>query len=274
MTQPLILEGQRILIVGGGGGGTGRAITRTSAAAGAQVAIVDIDPQRASEAADEIVRAGGTAFGLPGDIRSASEVERLVRESRKAMDGIDVLITVAGGQGLFAPFVPVHETTDESWDTLFDINVMYVFRFTRAVLNVFLEQGHGGVIVGVGSIASFSSQPHGAPYGAAKAALVSLARTVAVEYSRENIRMNIVNSGAMGTPAARGVTPTNYGENVPMGYLGEPQDVADAAVFLASNHSKYISGQALNVDGAATARHPLRIGHDAQRRPGLTTGTS
>jgi 3-oxoacyl-[acyl-carrier protein] reductase len=252
------LDGKNVLVIGGGGGGIGRAITRGLAAAGAAVAVADVDRERAEEAAAEVAATGTKALGLTGDVRSREEIDGLVTRAAEELGGLDVLVTVVGGQLAFVPATPLHETTDEDWDLMFDLNLRYVAWAVRAALRVFLAQGRGGTIVSVGSIAGFAGSPMQAAYGAAKAGLASLARSVAAEYSRQGIRMNLVTCGPIATPVARAAQTDTGLEWVPMGRPGESREVADAVVFLGSPLSSYVSGQSLVVDGGATAVGPYQ----------------
>jgi 3-oxoacyl-[acyl-carrier protein] reductase len=131
-----------------------------------------------------------------------------------------------------------------------------VARAVGAALRVFLAQGRGGAIVSVGSIAGQAGSPMQAAYGAAKAGLASLARSVAAAYSRDGVRMNLVVCGPIATPVAR-AAQTGASEWIPMGRAGDSREVADATVFLASPPSSYVTGQSLVVDGGATAVGPF-----------------
>lgn len=252
-----VLGGRRALVVGGGGGGIGRAITRALAAAGSAVAVVDVDPQRADEAMAEASAAGTEAVALVGDVRSRTEVDRFVRDAAHELGGLDILVTVVGGQLAFVPAARIHEVTDEDWDLMFDVNLHYVARAVREALRVFLEQGAGGTIVSVGSITAIAGSPMQAAYGAAKAGLASLARSVAAEYSRDGIRMNVVSCGPVATPVAQAAQADADLDWIPLGRAASPQEVADTTIFLASPLSSYISGQSLVVDGGATAVGPF-----------------
>jgi 3-oxoacyl-[acyl-carrier protein] reductase len=254
-----VLAGKRALIVGGGGGGIGRAITRAFAAAGSAVAVVDIDRERTDEAAAEAAAAGIPAVGLTGDVRSPTDIDRVVSDAAAELGGLDILVTVVGGQLAFVPAARLHEITDEDWDLVFDLNLRYVARAVRATLRVFLEQGTGGTIVSVGSITAVAGSPMQAAYGAAKAGLASLARSVAAEYSRDGIRMNVVGCGPVATPVAQAAQAEAELDWIPMGRAGSSEEVADATVFLASPLSSYISGQSLLVDGGATAIGPFPL---------------
>jgi 3-oxoacyl-[acyl-carrier protein] reductase len=253
----LLLDGKGALVVGGGGGGVGRAITRALAAAGSAVVVVDIDRQRADEAAADAAAAGVRAFALTGDVRSRADIDGFVRDAARELGALDVLVTVVGGQLAFVRAAPIHEITDEDWDLMFEVNLHYVARTVRASLRVFLEQGTGGTIVSVGSITANAGSPMQAAYGAAKAGLASLARSVAGEYSRDGIRMNVVTCGPVATPVAQAAQAHNELDWIPMGRAASSQEVADATVFLASPHSSYISGQSLVLDGGAMAAGPF-----------------
>ena len=254
-----VLNGKRALVVGGGGGGIGRAITRALAAAGSAVAVVDVDQQRADEAAAEAAAAGVQTVTLVGDVRSASAIEDFVEDAARQLGGLDVLVTVVGGQVAYVPAARLHEITDEDWDLMFDLNLRYVARAVRATLRRFLEQGTGGTIVGVGSITGMAGSPMQAAYGAAKAGLASLARSVAAEYSRDGIRMNVVSCGPVATPVAAAAQADVDLDWVPMGRAATSKEVADATVFLASPLSSSISGQSLVIDGGATAVGPFPV---------------
>lgn len=257
---PRVLEGKNALIIGGGGDGIGRAITRALAAAGCAVGVADLDRPRADDAAAEASAAGVNALGLAGDVRSRDDVNAFVRRTAEELGSLDILLTIVGGQLAFVPAAPLHETADEDWDLMFDLNLRYVARAVKSALRVFLAQGNGGTIVSVGSITASAGSPHQAAYGAAKAGLASLARSVAAEYSRDGIRMNVVACGPVATPVALAAGASATPEWIPMGRSGSAEEVADAAVFLASPLSSYISGQTLVLDGGATAAGPFPHG--------------
>ena len=155
-----ILEGMRVLVVGGGGMGNGRAITTGVGAAGASVAVVDLDGDRASEAAEDVRSGGGTAMALTGDVRSSEDIDRFVSQTVERLGGIDALVTVVGGYTLFTPWIHLDETSDDAWDLIIDVNLRYVFRCIRRVVGVFKQQTSGGSIVSVGSISGSVSSPN------------------------------------------------------------------------------------------------------------------
>ncbi|HWD78583.1 MAG TPA: SDR family NAD(P)-dependent oxidoreductase, partial [Kribbella sp.] len=134
------LTAKRALVIGGGGGGIGRATTEALGNEGASVVVADLDPARAAEAAEAVRAAGGTAYPVAGDVRSAEDIEAMVAEAVRQFGGLDVLVTVVGGQVAFVPAVKLHEMADADWDTIYEVNLRYVARAVRAVLRVFLEQ--------------------------------------------------------------------------------------------------------------------------------------
>jgi 3-oxoacyl-[acyl-carrier protein] reductase len=192
-------------------------------------------------------------------VRLPADVGAFVSDATVALGGLDILVTVVGGQLAFVQAARVHEIADDDWDLMFDLNLRYVARTVGAVLRVFLEQGSGGTIVSVGSITGIVGSPMQAAYGAAKAGLASLARSVAAEYGRDGIRMNIVTCGPVATPVAEAAQAATELDWIPMGRAGAAEEVADAAVFLASARSSYISGQSIVVDGGATAAGPFPV---------------
>ena len=251
------MDGLRSLVVGGGGAGIGRAITEAYAEQGAAVAVADVDRARAEEAADAVRRAGRPTAALVGDVRSTADVDAIVHGAAEALGGLDVLVTVVGGQVAFVPAARVHEMTDADWDLVHDVNVRYVFRAVRAALQVFLAQGTGGTIVSVGSVTGFMAAPEQAGYGAAKAGLLSLARTVSAEYAGDGVRMNVVAAGAISTAVAAAHQSADEAAQVPLGRFGRVADVAEAAVYLGSGESSYVTGQRLVVDGGVSVRGPF-----------------
>lgn len=251
------LSGKRALVIGGGGGGIGRAVTEAFGNEGAAVVVADLDPTRAEEAAESVRRQGGTAYAVSGDVRVAADVEAMVAGAVEKLGGLDVLVTVVGGQVAFVPAVKLHEMADEDWDTIYEVNLRYVARAVRAALRVFLAQGGGGTIVSVGSVTGFMAAPKQAAYGVMKAGLLSLARTVSAEYARDGIRMNVAAAGAIATAVANAAVAADVVEEIPVGRFGRSEEVAGAVVYLASDASGYITGQQVVLDGGVSVRGPF-----------------
>ncbi|WP_382466198.1 SDR family NAD(P)-dependent oxidoreductase [Streptomyces noursei] len=257
MTGMSRLDGKRALVIGGGGTGIGRAVVRAYAAAGAAVVVADVDAARATEAADELRTAGYTAHATSGDVRSREQLDDLIDGAAERLGGLDTLVTVVGGQVAFVPAVKLHEMSDEDWDTVYDLNLRYVARAVRRVLRLFLEQGTGGNIVSIGSVTGFMAAPKQAGYGAAKAGLYSLARTVAAEYAADGIRMNVVAGGAISTGVNNANPACEWVAEIPAGRYGTPEEMAAATVYLASDEARYVTGQQIVLDGGVSVRGPF-----------------
>ena len=258
-----LMGGLRALVIGGGGAGIGAAISEGIAAAGADVAIVDVTDERAKAAADTAGTHGRKAVPLVADIRDPADVQRMVAEARAALGGIDVLVTVVGGLMAFGvPFNRLHEVADDDWDFVFDVNLKYVYRVLKATLAVMLEQGTGGSIVSIGSDAGTAGHgsPNMAAYGAAKSGLAHLVMTIAAEYGPYGIRMNMVSPGPTETGATSALSAEHIaGMNaaIPLRHRGKPQDIANAVVFFASPMSRQVTGQVLGVDGGVSVSSPM-----------------
>jgi 3-oxoacyl-[acyl-carrier protein] reductase len=199
--------------------------------------------------------AGGTAYPVSGDVRSLADIEAMVAGAVENLGGLDILVTVVGGQVAFVPAVKLHEMADEDWDTIYEVNLRYVARAVRTALRVFLDQGTGGSIVSIGSVTGFMGAPRQAAYGVMKAGLLSLARTVATEYAADGIRMNVAAAGAVATAVNN--APTEWVDEIPLGRYGRSEEVAAAVVYLASDAAAYTTGQQLVLDGGVSVRGPF-----------------
>lgn len=251
-----MMQGKRVLVLGGGGAGIGRAIVRRLGAAGACVVIADLDHDRAREAAAELVEGGAAAWPVWGDVRSAAKLRAMIGSAVDLLGGLDGLVTVVGGQVAFVPAVKLHEMADQDWDTVYEVNLRYVARAVRQVLPIFMHQGGGGAIVSVGSVTGFMAAPLQAGYGVAKAGLLSLARTVAAEYAADGIRMNVIAGGAISTGVAN-TTAEQSTDEIPMGRYGTSGEIAEAALYLLSDAATYVTGQQIVIDGGVSVRGPF-----------------
>jgi NAD(P)-dependent dehydrogenase (short-subunit alcohol dehydrogenase family) len=252
MAGPL-LDG-KVAVVTGGGGGIGRGITERFASEGARVLVVDVD---AAHAANASAAAGNGALACVVDVRERGAGETVVGTALDTFGRVDVLVNNVGHYG--GARKPFHESTDEEWDDLYRVNLAHVFQCTRAVLPVMLGQGDGGAIVNVSTIEAFRAIPTRAVYSAFKAGITGFTRSVAVEYARHGIRVNAIAPDVTETPQvpySSWLTPDDermIPAWVPLGRFGQPADTAGAALFLASDLSRFVTGTTIHVDGGTFA---------------------
>jgi NAD(P)-dependent dehydrogenase (short-subunit alcohol dehydrogenase family) len=242
-----------VAVVTGGGSGIGRAIAQALASEGARVAIVDRDPEKAGRVTSEIAAAGGTAMASEADVADASAIEAAVLACTEAFGPVDLLVNNASegkGDGIL-------EIDEQTWDRDFAVALRGAFLFSKAVLPGMIQRG-SGVILNVGSVNGLLALGQEA-YSAAKAGLVSLTQNLAVRYGPSGIRANAIAPATVRTPAweARLKQDPGIFERLekwyPLGRVGEPEDVAKAALFLASDDASWISGIVLIVDGGLLA---------------------
>jgi NAD(P)-dependent dehydrogenase (short-subunit alcohol dehydrogenase family) len=247
----------KVALVAGGAGGIGEAVTRILAAAGATVTVADFDAGRAKEVSESIVAVGGSAAPVQTDLRDEESAAAAVAQVAEAHGGIDILANIAGGMHAHAPWAPVRDWTTEHWD---------VFWTCRAVIPLMEARG-GGTIVNVGSVAALSAAPGQSAYGAAKAAVLQLTKTLAVECGPAGIRANAVSPGITLTPPARvamaNETGDAYRAATPTRQLSVPEDLARAVLYFASPMSANVTGQDITVDGGIGVNFPYSgIGED------------
>jgi NAD(P)-dependent dehydrogenase (short-subunit alcohol dehydrogenase family) len=247
----------KIALVSGGATGMGGASSKLFAAEGAKVAIVDRNLEAAQATTNEIIRAGGVAIAVQADVSKAVEVHAAVAATQKAFGNINVLFNHAGTI-VIKPFL---ETTEEEWDWLHDVNVKSMFLMTKAVLPHMIASG-GGSIVCTSSISAVLATPMEVLYDTTKGAVHMFARAIAVEFRDRNIRCNAVCPGFIRTPhglrevkelRALGVDVSDEAIMAQQGRIGEPEDVARAALYLASDDSAFVTGQQLFVDNGFSA---------------------
>ncbi|HID55101.1 TPA: SDR family oxidoreductase [Candidatus Poribacteria bacterium] len=244
------IEGE-IAFVTGGGRGIGKVFCKTLAEAGADVVVVDIDPDTASQTAREIEEMGRAALAVKADVTRSEEVDRAVQMSLDRFGRIDILVNNAG--------ICIHENaedmTDQQWNAVMDVNLKGVFYCCRAVGRVMMRQG-GGKIVNVASMSALivNRPQNQVSYNASKAGVVMLTRSLAVEWAQYGIRVNAISPGYMLTEMTRKVSHMFplWEPMVPMKRLGEPEELRGALLFLVSDASSYVTGHNLIVDGGYT----------------------
>ena len=255
------LDGRTAIVAGGGGHGIGGAISRLLARAGAAVAVVDVDPQNAQAAVDDIASAGGKAVPVIESVFAEEGCANIARRTREELGGIDILVNVVGSMQGHATWGRMTDWSVEGWDEVIGLNLRNVFLLCREVIPTMRAQERGA-IVNIASVSGAVAAPLHSAYGAAKAGLINFTRTLALEYARSGIRVNAVSPGSIATPTA--VTTDEriaaHQSSVPMARMGEPHEIAGAVLFLASNLASHVTGQQLIVDGGASVRMPVPLG--------------
>ncbi len=260
------LAGKVAIVFGAGssgpGWGNGKAAAVAYARAGAWVACVDLAAEAARETADIITAEGGTALAIAADVLAMADVQRAVEEARSQFGSIDIL---HNNVGVVIPGGPV-ELAEDAFRRALDLNIGSVYRTAKCVLPHFLAQG-SGAIVNIASLAAirWTGYPYFAYY-ASKAAVTQATVALALQYAAQGVRANCILPGLIDTPLIYSQIASNYASveemvaarhrAVPMGRMGTAWDVANAAVFLASDEARFITGVNLPVDGGQSCAVP------------------
>ncbi|MCW2715695.1 MAG: oxidoreductase [Frankiales bacterium] len=246
----------RVALVTGGAQGIGKGIASALAAAGARVAIADLNLEVAELTAKEITEAGGTAIAVRIDVTDGDSVRAAVGQVEQSLGPVEIVVNNAGWDD-FMPFV---DTTEQFWDKVLDINFKGALRVTQAVVPGMVERGFGRVI-NIGSDAGRVGSSLEAVYSGTKGGIIAFTKTLAREVAKSGITANTVCPGPTDTPALRKFADgagnaekviAGMTRAVPLGRLGTPEDVGPAVAFFASDAAGFITGQTLSVSGGLT----------------------
>lgn len=241
------LEGKRVLVVGGAGG-LGSAIVQRLASAGAKLAVADIDLDAAKSVTSDIA----PASALHIDVTSRPSVDAAFALACAGLGGLDVLVYAAG----IARHRHIVEVLEADWAQVIDVNLTGAFHCCQRAAREMIDQGAGGSIIAVASVASVASVRHGSGtsvYSASKAGLAAFVHAIAVDLAPSGIRASVVDPGPVDTDLVRTAHSESfrnaYERAIPMGRYGQPHEIAGAVLFLASDEASYVTGSTITVDG-------------------------
>jgi len=252
------VAGKSALVLGGGLG-MGESSSRLLAEVGCDIAIVDLDADRAEAVASTVTRLGRKGIPLVGNVLDPGSAERIVAEAEEKLGGLDILVAIVGQ----AQFVHFLDMTPEQWELDINRNLRYFAFAAQAFARSLVRRGKPGAITAISSVSGMQSAPHHAAYGAAKGGLINLVKTLAVELAEYNIRVNSVAPGSILTdrqaaaPSAAEIQSKMKASLVPFKRHGETDDIGNAVRFLSSSMANYISGHTLAVDGGWMSAYTL-----------------
>lgn len=254
MQHPMDLSG-KIALVTGAGQGIGLAIAQQLARAGADIAIAEYNPDTGKRAAADIEQLGRRAISVKTNVASPDDVDQMAAAVIDHFGKVDILVNNAG----IVENIPAEDITNDHWLRIMDVNVNGVFWCSRAIGRHMLERGQGTIV----NIASMSGmivnkpQPQSS-YNVSKAAVIMMTKSLAAEWAQRGVRVNSVSPGYIGTELVNDVLKQSdewgaiWRDMTPLGHIGEPLDVANAVLFLASDASKFATGSNLVIDGGYT----------------------
>lgn len=237
----------KVAIITGSGRGIGRAIAHTFSDEGAKVALIDIDAEQNEKVKKEIEEKGGTAACYTVNVSDAKEVEAVVKDVQRSFGSLDIVINNAG----ITRDAMLHKMTDEQFQEVLDVHMKGTFLFMREASHYMKEQNEG-TIVNISSIAGKTGNIGQVNYSGAKAGIVGMTKAAAKELARYNIRVNAIQPGFIETDMTRAIpekTKEMMIAGIPLKRIGKPQDIANAALFLASDKSDYITGIVIEIAG-------------------------
>lgn len=242
----------KVAIVTGAGSGIGRGIAKRFAEQGAAVTVADMALDAAEETVAQIAAFGGRALAVRTNVTSAEDTAAMVASTVDEFGGVDILVNNAGIS--FGDTLKLHELEQDAWQLIMDVNLTGVFQCCKHVLPALMERG-GGSIVNIASAAAIGMAPRAA-YAASKGGVVALTRSLAFQYGEQSIRVNAICPGPVETPMSNAVRASGMYDDdgivdLSIKRRGTPEDIANAALYFASDESRYVTSDILSVDGGA-----------------------
>jgi NAD(P)-dependent dehydrogenase (short-subunit alcohol dehydrogenase family) len=248
----------KVAVITGASKGIGKGIATVFSREGAKVVVADWDEETGEKTSEEIRRSGGDIFFVKCDVSDEEQVKAMVQATIAKYGSINVLVNNAG----IGVYKTVLDTTSEEWDRCLAVNLKGVFLCSKYAIP-HIQAAGGGAIVNIASVHSYKNVGGTAPYAASKGGVVALTRVMAIDYGRDKIRVNAICPGWIHTPLIQGIfadapDPEKAMQDVErrqiLGRLGTPEEVGEAAAFLASDEASYITGASLMVDSGMTAQ--------------------
>jgi len=246
----------KVAVITGATDGIGKAIALTFAKEGAKVVMIGRDETKGKTALEEVKKCGQAVF-IKADVSDSSQVKRMIERAAQEFGRIDVLVNNAA----VCPAGTVLSTSEETWDYVIDLNLKGVFLCSKYAIP-YMQKNGGGAIVNVGSINSLMAMENEAAYDASKGGVLMLTKATALDFAKANIRVNCILPGAIETTMLRASLGTSpdpvkarqwITSKHPVGRVGEPREIAEVALFLASDSSSFVTGAAIPVDGGILA---------------------
>lgn len=242
----------KVAIITGGSRGIGFATAKLFSEEGANIVITAKDPQRLNDAASQLKN----TVGVSADIKNQEEINKVVQKTIEQFGKIDILVNNAG---IFPNVKLLHEIPEDEWNEVIDVNLTGQFRFSKAVIPHMLE--HGGAIINISSDAGLKAYVgfHADAYSVSKAGLILLTKSAALEYAKNKIRINCVCPGAVETDMLKPSIQTEQQKDIineehPLGRIGQPEEIAKAVLYFASDDSAWVTGSVLAIDGGESAK--------------------
>jgi NAD(P)-dependent dehydrogenase (short-subunit alcohol dehydrogenase family) len=242
-------------IITGAASGMGKAMAQLFAKEGANVVVADLNKSEIDEVVESIIKNGGKAIGVVCNVMNESEIKNLIDAALKQYNSLDVLVNNAG---VMDDFVPVDQVTNDLWNRVMGINVNGPFYACRLALPIMLKQG-SGAIVNIASVGGLQGSRAGLVYTTSKHALVGLTKNIGFTYAQKGIRCNAIAPGGVNTNIGKNMKPNPFGyERCTSGAgsmprMGEAEEIAKTALFLACNESSFVNGTVVTADGGWTA---------------------